>query len=76
MCIRDSLKRVYDSTLYDSGTINAMVLGEKADLRPETRELYKDSGISHILAISGLHISIIGMMVFGLLRKTGFSRCV
>ncbi len=49
----------------------AVVLGEKQDLEPEQKLLYQMGGISHVMAISGLHISILGMGLFGLLRKTG-----
>ena len=51
----------------------AMLLGDKNDLDEEVEKLYQDGGISHILAISGLHISMLGMLLFGLLRKLGLS---
>ena len=46
-----------------------ILLGDKSDMNTEIKELYSLSGISHVLAISGLHISIIGMFVYRLLRK-------
>ena len=46
-----------------------MLLGEKSVLSEETKELYQNAGISHILAISGLHISMIGMGLYAFLRK-------
>lgn len=39
--------------------IAAMTLGEKGSLSKDTRQTFKASGASHILAISGLHIGII-----------------
>ncbi len=52
-----------------AGVLAAMLLGDK-DILPETiRKLYQQNGISHILAISGLHISILCMGLFRLLRK-------
>lgn len=39
--------------------ITAMTLGEKGSLSKDTRQTFKASGASHILAISGLHIGII-----------------
>lgn len=56
---------------HDVGIIEAMLLGDKQLLGVETKQLYQSAGISHILAISGLHISLIGMCIFGLLRKSG-----
>ena len=49
----------------------AMILGEKKELDPEMRMRYQLAGIVHILAISGLHISILGMGMYELLKKTG-----
>ena len=57
-----------------AGVISSMLLGERALLSDETRELYRRGGISHILAISGLHVSLIGMALYGFLRKTVLGR--
>lgn len=46
-----------------------LLLGDKEGIDEETDELYKNSGIAHILSISGLHISILGIGLFSLLRK-------
>ncbi len=53
----------------EAGIVAAMVLGEKCGLSEETRELYQENGIAHLLAISGLHISILGAGLFFLLRR-------
>lgn len=45
----------------DASVMKAMLLGEKGTLDAELKELYQQNGIIHILAISGLHLSIIGM---------------
>lgn len=57
-----------------AGVISSMLLGERALLSDETRELYRRGGISHILAISGLHVSLIGMALYNFLRKTVLGR--
>ena len=49
--------------------MKAMLLGEKGTLDAELKELYRASGIIHILAISGLHLSIIGMGCHRLFRR-------
>lgn len=46
----------------DAGIMAAMLLGEKAGLEEEINELYKNSGISHILAISGVKTLSLGDM--------------
>ena len=55
----------------DAPLFCAMVLGDKQDLDPEMRMRYQLAGIVHILAISGLHISILGMGLYNLLKKAG-----
>jgi competence protein ComEC len=57
-----------------AGVISSMLLGERAFLSDETEELYRRGGISHILAISGLHVSMIGMALYEFLRKTVLGR--
>lgn len=64
----------------EKGILNAMILGEKSELSKEAKDLYKTAGILHIISISGLHISIVGMGVFQFLRKRGicylYSTCL
>ncbi len=57
----------------EAGIVTAMVLGEKQGLDEDVKELYRENGIAHILAISGLHISMIGVGLFWLLRRTFLS---
>lgn len=52
-----------------AGIFKAMILGMKDDIDDDIKELYESAGISHILSISGLHISIIGMFIYRLLRR-------
>lgn len=60
-----------DKWLYDNkaGIFSAILMGDKTELDQEIKDLYSLSGIAHILAISGLHISLIGMFLYSLLRK-------
>ncbi len=74
--IRQKLLTVYKYTLpeKESGIVSAMILGEKSLLDMDIRRLYRESGISHLLAISGLHISIMGMGLYKLLQLMGASK--
>ena len=56
----------------EGGVLSTMLLGEKNLLDAEVKQLYRTAGISHILAISGLHIAVIGMTLYRLLRKGSF----
>lgn len=55
----------------DAPVFEAVVLGDKSGLDPEIRMRYQLAGIVHILAISGLHISILGMGLYSLLKRAG-----
>lgn len=56
--------------------ISAMTLGDKTRIDKSTRELYSRTGSSHILALSGVHLSIlVGLLAFllsPLRRQYGF----
>lgn len=65
-------KRLYRALPQKEASILAkMLLGEKHGLDQEIKELYQDNGIAHVLAISGLHITLLGMGLYRLLRRCG-----
>ena len=72
--ILSKLSRNFEKTLgeicsdKERGIISAIVLGQTNDIEGDVKELFSISGISHILAISGLHISVIGMGIYKFLR--------
>ncbi len=53
----------------DASVMRAMLLGEKGTLDREIKNLYQQNGIIHILSISGLHLSILGMGLYRFLKK-------
>lgn len=61
------LTEIFDER--DSGILKAALLGEKSALREEDQLLYQKAGISHLLSISGLHISMIGISLYKIFRK-------
>lgn len=69
--LSDSIKNVYDNTFTqkNAGTMRAIVLGDKSVLDDEIKDAYQKNGISHILAISALHITMLGMTVYKVLKK-------
>ena len=69
--LRRRMESVFEKTMSekDAAIMKAMILGNKTELDKESKQLYQRSGISHILAISGLHISLIGMGLYKLLKK-------
>ena len=73
LIFRERIGKVYDECLSEkaAGFYQAMVLGNKINLDESLKELFLIGGISHILAISGLHVSILGRGIFRLLRSAG-----
>lgn len=56
--------------------LQAMLLGEKSQMDSEIKELYQKNGISHVLVISGLHFSLLGMCLYECIRRLGGSFAV
>ena len=53
----------------DAGVLGAMILGEKSYLPEDRKEQFQKTGIGHLLAISGLHVSLLGAGLFFFLRS-------
>ncbi len=53
------------------GVAMAMLLGDKSALLEEQKSLFQWAGISHILAVSGLHMTLIGAGIYKIFRKIG-----
>lgn len=58
----------------EAGVVITMLLGDKSALNGDVRELYQQNGIGHLLAISGLHISILCMAFYYFLLFLHFPR--
>lgn len=69
--IRERFSDIYNNLLQpkDAALAQAMVLGDKANLDQDVKQMYQKNGIAHLIAISGLHIAMIGGSVYQLLRK-------
>ena len=71
LAISDKYKKILGEK--NAGSLSAMVLGDKSGLDEEIKELYQENSISHLLSISGLHISLLGGAVFLFLRRLKIS---
>ncbi len=47
----------------------AMLIGDKSGLDEGERTLWQAAGVTHMLCISGLHLTVLGMGLFELIRK-------
>ncbi|MGE5849073.1 MAG: DNA internalization-related competence protein ComEC/Rec2 [Candidatus Methylomirabilota bacterium] len=68
--VRALLLRRLDAALppQQAALVKAMVLGDRSGLTPEMNQAFLDSGTYHILAISGLNVSLLAGTLFGLFR--------
>lgn len=71
--VRQKLGEIFDRAAEKYAPVfRAIVLGDKTELESETKMRYQMSGIVHILAISGLHISVLVVGLYELLKRFGF----
>ncbi|MEM7358969.1 MAG: DNA internalization-related competence protein ComEC/Rec2 [Pseudomonadota bacterium] len=50
------------------GMIAALMIGDKSLLSQEQREVFKKTGLSHLMAISGLHVGLVFFLVVTLMK--------
>lgn len=53
-----------------SGIIKGIVLGDKSNIDEDIQENFRISGISHILAVSGMHVSYIILVINKILKRS------
>jgi len=69
--LRNNLSKSFEIHHFEPKTkaiIDALILGQRLELDKETIADYSNAGVNHILAISGLHISIIYFFIVFLLK--------
>ena len=57
----------------DASQAAAFVLGDGSGLDSAAKNLFRNGGLSWLVCVSSLHISLLGMMVFRILRSRGIS---
>ncbi|MCL2378211.1 MAG: ComEC family competence protein [Defluviitaleaceae bacterium] len=67
---RDRLANVYESLLpvREAGVMRSMVLGDRLDMDQNLAAQYRMMGIFHILSISGMHVGILTLAAFTVLK--------
>ena len=74
--LRHTINRFIDATLAgeNAAIYKALLTGDRSSLSLQTIELFKGTGVLHILAISGIHMSLLGVFLFAaifwLLRRS------
>jgi len=64
--IGGELRQVLDGDV--AAVSEALLTGERAAISEPLREAYRDSGLAHLLSISGLHISLVALIFLFALR--------
>lgn len=70
--LEDSIYRYFRTDR--ASFLSAMLLGDKSGLDRNQKLMYQKNGLAHILAISGMHVSIIALAFEKLLEMLGIGR--
>jgi ComEC/Rec2-related protein len=68
--IRSQIARLWDPE--PAAYVRALVLGDRQQLSPAARQAFLATGTTHILSISGLHVSLVAGTFYGLLLLCGY----
>ena len=74
MSVHHSITALLDTAVTDTssrGFVEAVVLGDRADMEKETLNDFTVAGVSHILAVSGFNVAIVSLVIAQLLRLFG-----
>lgn len=52
----------------DGSIASALITGERGEIGADDVEAYRDSGLAHVLSISGVHLALAGLGIFWALR--------
>jgi competence protein ComEC len=68
--LRTEISRRISSVLPGStgGVASALITGKRGAITEEVKQAFRDSGLSHLLAIAGLHLGLVGAFVFFAVR--------
>ncbi|MBE5902134.1 MAG: DNA internalization-related competence protein ComEC/Rec2 [Lachnospiraceae bacterium] len=73
--VREKASAMYGKVLAseEAELLAAVCLGKKDGISEDVKENFQNAGISHVLAISGTHISVVGILLLNLFGKSGIS---
>jgi len=69
--LRQSIRTRLEHALMNSsqtGILSALAIGDKQGISLEQRKIFSNTGTSHLLAISGLHLGLVSGLIFFLAR--------
>ena len=63
------LKNKLLNRMKNSPYLQAFILGDKSSITQDVSKSFKENGISHLLAISGMHITLLSQIILKVLKK-------
>ena len=71
--LRRQIRRFIDGRFSEGNgaLLKALVVGDMGGISKETRAAFTAAGVNHVLSISGLHVAMLGWVVFWLIRYGG-----
>lgn len=72
--MKDTLTRGLADDALASGLITAMTLGETSALPLQVREEFRATGTFHLFSVSGLHVGMVGFILWVVLRSLAVPR--
>ena len=66
---KNYLTQRIDNYKYTSEYLKTFIMGDKTELDPDTYRIYRENGVAHLFAISGMHINIISLIILWGLKK-------
>ncbi len=68
LALRREISRELAASGAGSGLVRALALGDRAGLSTELRAAFRRLGLSHLLAVSGLHLGLVATLAFAIAR--------
>ena len=70
---KTGIEQIIDRSVYgeQNAILKALIVGVRGEISDETERAFIDSGVIHVLAVSGLHVgyvTLVFMIIFGFLR--------
>jgi competence protein ComEC len=50
--------------------LRSLIIGDRSDLGAEVKNAFINAGVMHVIAVSGLHVAVVVLMLFALIRLT------